>query len=100
MPVIVTVQAGMRICLVFQVRRYRTAKTRKKAFSVSGPSCGFVSAANIVKGERNGKAKTKFSDLPLPSRLLYSENTVKGERDGRTKTKFSGWALPGLPPVF
>ena len=57
------------------------------------PIC-ILSYEKIVKGERHGKAKTKFSDLPWPSRILSYEKIAKGERHGKSKTKFSESKLP------
>lgn len=46
-------------------------------------------SANIVKGECNGKKKTKFFDLPLPSASYIRETKIaKGECNGKKKTKF------------
>ena len=45
--------------------------------------------SKIVKAERSGKMKTKFSILTLPRRILSYEKIVKAERSGKMKTKFS-----------
>gem|GEM_PF-7000480 len=42
-----------------------------------------IAFANIAKGESRSKRETKFHELIMPSRLLYSTNIAKGE--GRDK---------------
>ena len=49
----------------------------------------FFRGIKIVKAERSGKMKTKFSILTLPRRILSYEKIVKAERSGKMKTKFS-----------
>ena len=49
----------------------------------------FVRWSKIVKAERSGKMKTKFSILTRPRRILSYLKIVKAERSGKMKTKFS-----------
>ena len=42
----------------------------------------FFRGIKIVKAERSGKMKTKFSILTLPRRILSYKKIVKAERDG------------------
>ena len=51
-----------------------------------------------MKGESNGKMKTEFSGLSLPSRLLSYEKIVKGKSNDKTETEFSDYALPDRLP--
>lgn len=46
--------------------------------------------AKIVKGERRGKRKTKFSSLTEPSRILFLQHAKirKGERKGKGEQSF------------
>jgi len=48
-----------------------------------------IAFANIAKGESRSKRETKFHELIMPSRLLYSTNIAKGE--GRDKFI---WTMP------
>ena len=53
-----------------------------------------IAFANIAKGEGRSKRETKFHELILPSRLLYSTNIVKGESRSKWETKFHELILP------
>jgi len=53
-----------------------------------------IAFANIAKGERRSKRETKFHELIMPSRILYSTNIETGERRSKRETKFHELIMP------
>ena len=70
------------------VKAERSGKMKTK-FSILTQPRRLLSYVKIVKAERSGKMKTKFSILTQPRRLLSYVKIVKAERSGKMKTKFS-----------